>query len=386
MEPRKIDILFLSQGSDFYGSNRVMLEAAKHLAEHGYALKVIFPNKGPILEEFGKLGIPHVVLNLGILRRKYVHFFGLVNRGYFFLKALINLILLIKRHQVTLVYSNGLGVLVGYLASKLAGAKHVWHIHEIIKAPNYFYFFYRTVLNLDSSHKTAVSEAVRSFWNKKPGEHFTRIYNGFTSVGILENSQRIREELNIPPETLVIGMVGRVNYLKGQEYFIKIANELLHFNPKLLFVMVGDPYPGNEYLVEELNSFKKTLEITDSILDLGYRQDVPAILAALDLFILPSILPDSFPTVILEAMGQSKAIVSTAQGGALEMLEDSISGIFIPISKEKEAKDLIIPLLLDKNLRMAMGKAARRKVLTDFSAEAFKSNLIEKINSICLSN
>lgn len=377
-------ILFLSQGADFYGSNLILLEAAKHLKDHGYPIHVIFSLKGPIIEEFQKENISTEILNLAILRRKYVTFFGLINRAYYFLKAFFTLILLIKRRKIGIVYSNGLGVMVGIFAAFFSGAIHVWHIHEIIEKPDYFYSVYRRLLNWRFGQNIAVSEAVKSFWAKDLSTNFYRIYNGIPLPQTTPIPNKIREELRLNPSALVIGMIGRVSYLKGQDYFLKIAHELLKHNQNIKFVIVGDVYPGNEDIYGELNLLKESLGISGSVFDLGYRRDIQDILAALDLFILPSTLPDSFPTVILEAMQQGKAIVSTRQGGALEMLEEHKSGLFIPIHEPKAAADIILPLLQNKNARIAMGIEANKKVLRDFSSEKFKENLLVTIEELQL--
>jgi glycosyltransferase involved in cell wall biosynthesis len=375
-------ILFLSQGADFYGSNLILLEVAKHLKQQNYPIHVIFPLQGPIIEEFQKENISTEILNLAILRRQYVTFFGLVNRAYYFLKALFALILLIKKRKVGIVYSNGLGVLVGIFGAFFSGVIHVWHIHEIIGKPEYFYSVYRRLLNWQFGHNIAVSEAVKSFWAKEGSINFYKIYNGIPLPKTSPDPNKLNEELGLPPSVLVIGMIGRVSYLKGQDYFLKIAHELLKHDQNLKFVMVGDVYPGNEDLYDELNLLKESLGIQDSVIDLGYRRDIPDILAALDLFILPSTQPDSFPTVILEAMQQEKAIISTRQGGALEMLEEHVSGLFIPIHEEKEAADIILPLLQNENARKAMGIEAKKKVLRDFASEKFKEKIFATIEEI----
>lgn len=382
MSQEKGNILFLSQGADFYGSNLILLEASKHLKEQGFQIHVILALPGPIIQEFEKENITTEIMNLGILRRSYVTFFGLINRGYYFSKALITLIRLIKRRKIDIIYSNGLGVLVGIFAAFLSGKKHVWHIHEIIEKPDYFFSIYRKLLNWQFSHNIAVSEAVKSFWAKKQATNFYVIYNGIPLPETPASSSKIKVELGLSPSTILIGMIGRVNHLKGQDYFLKISHELLKNDSDLKFLMVGDVYPGNEYLYDELSILKEQLGVSNSVFDLRYRRDIPDILAALDLFILPSTLPDSFPTVILEAMQQGKAIVATRQGGAVEMLEENVSGLFIPINNEKAACDIILPLLKNKELRTEMGIQARKKVLRDFSSEKFKENLITTMELI----
>lgn len=383
MSGKKSKILLLSQGTDFYGSNFILLEAAKHLKNEGFQLHVILPGNGPITKEFEKLHITTKVINLGILRRRYVTFFGLINRAYYFFSALFVLLYLVKRRKIDIVYSNGLGVLVGFFTALFSGTKHVWHIHEIIGSPKYFYIAYRYLLNngFKNNINIAVSEAVRSFWSREKSNNFRVIYNGIPILEAQNSVSKIRDKLGLPPSAIVIGMIGRVSYLKGQSYFVKICRELLKHDGSLKFIMVGDVYPGNEFHYDELRILKEDLNVADSIFDLGYRRDIPDVLAALDLFVLPSILPDSFPTVILEAMGQEKPIVATRQGGALEMLDENISGVFIPINDEKSACNIILPLLKDKKKRTEMGFQAKKKILKDFSTEKFRRELIATMES-----
>ena len=205
------------------------------------------------------------------------------------------------------------------------------------------------------------------------------IYNGIPLPPAPTTNNKVRNELDLHQSTLVVGMIGRVSYWKGQDYFIRISHELLKHDGEVKFIMVGDVYPGNEHLYDELTQLKQLLGVTNSIFDLGYRRDIPDILSALDLFILPSTLPDPFPTVILEAMGQGKAIVATRHGGALEMLEENVSGAFIPINDEKAASTIIFSLLKQKKLRTEMGIQARKRVSNDFSSAKFKKKIIATI-------
>lgn len=382
MSHNKGNILFLSQGADFYGSNFILLETVKYLKKEGFQPHVVLPLNGPIIAEFEKVNIPTEFMKLGILRRQYVTFFGLINRSFYFIKALISLIILIKKRKIDIVYSNGLGVMVGIFAAFFSGKKHIWHIHEIVEKPDYFYTVYRKLLNWSFGYNIAVSEAVKSFWAKPKASNFFRIYNGIPLLETEPSPTKIRQELGLSQTTTLIGMIGRVSYLKGQEYFLQIAYELLKQDKNLRFVMVGDAYPGNEHLYEELNSLKEKLGISDSVIDLGYRRDIPDILAGLNLFVLPSTLPDSFPTVILEAMQLEKAIISTRQGGAVEMLEDQVSGLFIPVDKPEVAAEIILPLLRNNEARKSMGLEAKKKLREDFSFEKFKENLNSTIESI----
>jgi glycosyltransferase involved in cell wall biosynthesis len=173
-------------------------------------------------------------------------------------------------------------------------------------------------------------------------------------------------------------MVGRVHYWKGQDYFIKIAGLLHPRFPQLRFVMVGDAFPGYEYLYAQNENQIQQLQLQDVIKDLGFRKDIPAILQSIDLLILPSQLPDPFPTVILEAMASAKPVIATQMGGALEMIEAGITGDFMPAQNAEEAANKIANWL-DKEKLNTAGMAARQRALEKFSKEAWENKLIKII-------
>jgi glycosyltransferase involved in cell wall biosynthesis len=107
---------------------------------------------------------------------------------------------------------------------------------------------------------------------------------------------------------------------------------------------------------------------------LGYRSDIPQLLASLDLLVLPSTSPDPLPTVVLETMAASKPVLVTAQGGALEMVVDQETGRFMPIGEAKQAAAILAELLQNKERLKEMGTAGRRRVEKEFSAAAFANN------------
>jgi glycosyltransferase involved in cell wall biosynthesis len=142
--------------------------------------------------------------------------------------------------------------------------------------------------------------------------------------------------------------------------------------------MVGDAFPGYEYLYAQLDNQMQQLQVQDVVKQLGFRNDIPSIMQSIDLFLLPSQLPDPFPTVILEAMASGKPVIATQMGGALEMIEPGITGDFIPPNNAEEAANKIANWLNKEKLNTA-GRAARQRVLEKFSKEAWENKLIKII-------
>jgi len=196
-------------------------------------------------------------------------------------------------------------------------------------------------------------------------------------ICILISPDTLRKELGIEDNFIVIGMIGRVHYWKGQDYFLQIAGHLSRKFTNLHFVMIGDVFPGYEYLYGELAITKKTENIESIVSDLGYRADVAELLQGFDILVLPSVLPDPFPTVILEAMASAKPVVATAHGGMLEMIDEGVTGILIPVNDPCQASLLMEKLVFDKEKRKQMGEAGRKKVLEQYSLEAFENKMIK---------
>jgi glycosyltransferase involved in cell wall biosynthesis len=118
--------------------------------------------------------------------------------------------------------------------------------------------------------------------------------------------------------------------------------------------------------------------VQDVVKQLGFRNDIPSIMQSIDLFLLPSQLPDPFPTVILEAMASGKPVIATQMGGALEMIEPGITGDFMPPNNAEVAANSIANWLNKEKLNTA-GLAARQRVLEKFSKEAWENKLIKII-------
>ena len=116
----------------------------------------------------------------------------------------------------------------------------------------------------------------------------------------------------------------------------------------------------------------------DVVKQLGFRNDIPSLMQSIDLLLLPSQLPDPFPTVILEAMASEKPVIATQMGGALEMIEPGITGDFMPHDRAEAAANIVSNWLNKEKLHQA-GKAARQRVLEKFSKESWENKLIKII-------
>lgn len=373
-----MNILLLHGSSDLYGASKILLITVRMLHKREHRPIVVLSENGPLVTQLEEAGAEVYFVRLGILRRKYKSIKGITNRFFVLCRAFLTLKRIIKEKNISLVYSNTTAVLAGAFAAKSTGVKHVWHVHEIIENPKWLYTILGKLLNHYSDTVIVVSVAVHKSWSRfVSAQKLSLIYNGIPYNAYLQPGHSLRNELGIDNQTVVIGMIGRVHYWKGQAYFLQVASLLSKQFTNLRFVMAGDAFPGYEYLYDELKMLIAKENTGDIVTDLGYRTDIPKILQGFDILVLPSILPDPFPTVILEAMASAKPVAATAHGGALEMVDDGITGVHIPVNQPEAAAGIIGRLIKDPSLRMKMGEAGRKKVLTNYSLEAFEHKMIK---------
>jgi glycosyltransferase involved in cell wall biosynthesis len=369
-------ILFLQSSSELYGSGKILLQVLGIYRSQGFVPVVILPGEGDLAESMRAEGFIVKIKNLGILRRKYVNPKGLINRLKRNIQAYIFLNQLHRQYQFQLVYSNTLAVIIGSIWAKNHRIPHCWHIHEILLGPTILIQFLVKLLDASTPIPIAVSESVALHWRRflkksKPEV----IHNGIPYDQFLSTDSDAKSKLNLPQDRLVITMVGRINPGKGQVFFLEVARELVLDQLPVHFVLVGDPYPGYESILEEIEKKINDFGLSEHVTNLGFRLDIPEILAASDLFVLPSTLPDSFPTVILEAMASGLPVIASVSGGASEMVVAGETGFLFPISDGSSAVSALRTLIENQELRKKMGQAARSRVINQYSLEAFETKI-----------
>jgi len=370
-------ILFLHSSSDLYGASKILLAINELCTKKGHEVTIVLSEDGPLVPQLKALGAHIIIADLGILRRQYLHAAGIINRLVANFKAYTTLTELCKSKQIDLIYSNTTGVIVGVFVAAKLGIRHLWHIHEIIEKPYLLFRLLSRLINTKNNQAIAVSEAVKTHWTKyvHPNK-IDVLYNG-VDYWLFENTASdLRKTLNLQPDTILIGMMGRVHFWKGQDYFVSIAGALYKTHKNIHFLIVGDAFAGYEYLHDTINQLIIRHDLQGKVTQLPYRSDITNIYGALDVFILPSLLPDPAPAVVTEAMAAGLAVVATQQGGAVEMIENNVSGLLIPINDAAAAAAIIEPLLSNEAYRKNMGAQAKKRMQEKFSRTQFNEQIM----------
>lgn len=201
-----------------------------------------------------------------------------------------------------------------------------------------------------------------------PADHITAIYSAPDPERFYPHpgNPALRAELGIPADAPVIGKVGRLAPEKGHHLFLRAAAQVLREYPTARFVCVGKgrSQPAIEALCAELG-------ITKNVILIGFRTDVPEIVALFDIFCLTPISGESLGTSILEAFCVEKPVIATQVGGTGESVRDGRTGFLIKPGDEATQVDAIasamLKLLRDPALRQQFGQAGRAMVLEEFS-------------------
>ena len=181
------------------------------------------------------------------------------------------------------------------------------------------------------------------------------VYNGIDTRQFPGNGNKLRVELGIAEGTPLVGFVGRMEQVKGPHLFVEAAKEILVACPQAHFVIVGDG-PMQEELM-------RTTQEIPGLHCLGYREDIPDLMAALDLLVIPS-RNDGFNLAAVEAMASSKPIVATSVGGLPEVVGDG--GIFVKPDDTKGLAQKTIRLINAPDLRKQIGKRGKERSTTLF--------------------
>lgn len=173
-----------------------------------------------------------------------------------------------------------------------------------------------------------------------------------------------RASLGAGPGDLLVGGVGRLEPIKGFTYFIAAAERIAKDVPQARFILAGQGALEDELKAQAAQA----ATLGDRFRFLGARGDVPSLMAAMDLLVVPS-LNEGMGRVVLEAGAAGTPVVAAAVGGIPEVVEDSKTGILVP-AKSPEAIAQAVTALSEERARLeAMGRAAQDVVAPAYGLE-----------------
>ena len=164
-----------------------------------------------------------------------------------------------------------------------------------------------------------------------------------------------------------IGVVGRITPIKGHSFFLQAIARVIRIFPKVKISIVGDAPKDRPEYKDNLSKLTRQLGIEKFVEFLGSRHDIPRIMSELDLLVLPSVGQEAFGRVIIEAGASGVPVIATRIGGAVDIIEDGRTGLFVEPGNIMEMVNAIIKFLQDRPFAKNIAIEARKKVEKEYS-------------------
>lgn len=202
-------------------------------------------------------------------------------------------------------------------------------------------------------------------------EKISVVYGGvdserFNAAKYKERS--FRREINAAPDEILVGMVARLDPVKGHEYAIAAMQKLLTSKARFRFVCLGYE---NERSFSWLHEQAQKAGLGERLVSFGLRKDLPEVIADMDLGLITSIGSEANSRAALEFMASGKPVVGTAVGVIPELISDGEQGFIVEPKSPAPTAAALKKLIENPVLRQKLGQQAREKVLQNFSLTKF---------------
>lgn len=369
-------ILFVHQSAEMYGSDKVLLDLIVGLDQQRYQAVILLPEEGVLADKLRDTGAEVYIGPVSKISRATLTPLGMLRFLRETFRSCRCISRIVGKQKPLLVHSNTLAVFGGAVWAWLNRVPHLWHVHEIILSPNLakkmFPFLLRLFADRVVCNSKATAEWVVGEQPKLKGITSV-VWNGLSdSFATSTPSGRVRGELGIPQDSVLIGLVGRINTWKGHTLLLRAAEKLLARGVADFSVLfVGGVFPGYEYVKEDLLREIDRSPAKEHMRILDFHSNISEIWAEMDIGAVPSTEPEPFGVVALEAMASGKPVVAAAHGGLVDIVVPGETGIlFMPRDSDSLA-DALYELVTDAEKRQRLGEAGRVRQQKIFSFTAY---------------
>jgi glycosyltransferase involved in cell wall biosynthesis len=388
---REKTILFVAHNAGYTGAPILLLNFLRWFKANSELPFVILLRIGGKLADSYKELAP--VINLdegywGYVRRK-LRYLNLEVDHNLFDRAIIRRRL--SREEIGLVYSNT--ITNGYILDHLSNldCPVVTHVHELENwIRNQTGATNVSLVKRYTHHYIAVSQAVRCNLVQNHGIAGTKIdmipefiiSNPRNSKDNHRKGSSVREELGIPNDALVVGGSGTIDWRKGADLFVSLAEKVMEKTSKeIYFVWIGGEIGGRQF--RNIRRQVCRTGVADKIIFTGFRQTPLTYYSEFDIFALTS-REDPFPLVMLETASLGIPIVCFDESGGCREFVKNDCGFVVPYLDLECMGQRVLTLLDSPDLRRTQGKSARKKVLNNYDISKIAPKILRVIEEYYL--
>ncbi|QDV05115.1 D-inositol 3-phosphate glycosyltransferase [Planctomycetes bacterium Poly30] len=387
-------ILFTHPSAELYGADRTLLQVVEAIAERNASpqaegprapsrVVVALPRRGVLADRLEALGAIVEVGELGAALRadlapgRFGKFLHKARRGARFVESLV------ERHGVDIVHTNTTVLIGAAYGAHRSSAHHVWHVHEILDNPSWARLGMRSLIKRWSDVAIANSRATAAAMLDPRIERAKTIYNGVArdrGDDELGDRAKVRRGLGVGAGDALAVLPGRINSWKGQRLALDAAERLGDACPRI--VIAGSPPPGQEHFAIRLDAEIRERGLAERVMRIPFTEDLPSLLAAADVCLVPSTRPEPFGLVAIEAMAVGTPVIAADHGGLQEIVEHGVTGaLFAPGSADALA-GAMRDVLGDPGRLASMGPAARERQRSMFTHERYAEEMLGVYESL----
>ncbi|HLK60949.1 MAG TPA: glycosyltransferase family 4 protein [Chthonomonadaceae bacterium] len=355
-------VVLFTDADVFAGTERHILDLARGLRPEGVEVRIACPSPAMLAERASQERFEVVTIQ----KR------GLVDRA-----AIRTLMGLLRSNAVDLIHAhNGRTMLSSALAVTLAGKGRAVATQHFLEPDHVSRsgpkaLLYRSAhrwVNRHTAQVIAISEAVRAKIRERaetPDSKIKVVHNGITppDTSLLASPEQVRQELGCERGTPLVVSAARLEREKDLNTLIEAMHTVRASCPSAVCIIAG---MGTQE--PKLRDQVRRLGLEKTVLLLGFRQDVHALMQAADVFVLPS-LAEPFGLVLLEAMALGRPVIATRAGGPVEIVGDGETGLLVPPSDATALSEAILQLLMDPEIAQTMGQNGKLRFHERFTVE-----------------
>ncbi len=350
-------------------------ETAQGYAQKNISIRTICPPDSPLAQRLKDARLPLVEIKA----RKYFDPFC-VSR----LRSLIKMdsITTVVLHQLADIW-HARPALLGLKQVRLVGFAHIFlSVTKHDLAHQWLYRRMDALICLTKTQKENFAHALTI-----PLERIAVIPNGvdFKVFSPQKRSDETRQSLGVNADQILIGVIGRLDQMKGQMEMVEAAQILrdqltteLTKNETLPFriVLIGEDTVNLQGTRAKLEARIRELQLENIVCLPGFRRDIPEVIASLDILAMPS-YAETFGRVLIEAMASHTPVVASASGGVPDIIEDGVNGLLVAPRNAKSLAEALLRYISSSELRNQIQQNAWATVQSKYNIDDIRTQTNE---------
>lgn len=350
--------ILITNATDIYGGGEFyVLELATALRQRGHGAYIACKPLNLLAPKAEAAGVPVIPID-----------FPAKGRLFRYVRTLTEII---RREDIGIIHTNSnYDRTAGAFAARRESIPHVTNVHSFHSVQHNVTHWIRNQFATD--HFIVDGVCVRDLLVNGDRIDPARISVVHLGVdpGSMKRDERlrasVRRELGVSEGEILIGTVGRMVPMKGQEYLVRAFTSIAPSFPSARLAIIGDGDLG-----ESLRRMASDLGIGDRILFPGFRDDLVAVYSAFDIYVHPSVEGggETFPFAVLQALSQELPVVVTRVGDVPAMVMDGKNGFVVPDRDPDSLGRAMSTLLQDAALRRRLAAGSRELLLHSFTTD-----------------